>query len=97
MKRIRVMADYHTYPLWISIDDGFEDNINPENLPISKNLIAKFMNWAKQYDAILNLEDPASSDFPSKDAEQNFINEGKILSEQLQQELGNEYEVIFQS
>lgn len=95
MKKIRVMADYHTYPLWVSIDNDFENNINPENLPISADLIAKLMNWAKQYDSILNLEDPASSDFPSKE-EQNFMNEGKTLSVQLQQELGSAYEVVFQ-
>ncbi|WP_370463638.1 hypothetical protein [Pantoea sp. B9002] len=96
MKKIKLMADYGCYPLWGTTPDDFGD-ISPEDLSISSNLKDSLYSWAKRYDAILNMDDPASSGFKDKEEEEKFIKDGYELARNLQDELGNQYEVIYHS
>ena len=88
------MPDYDCYPLWHA---GGEDvgNINPDNLPLSKETVERLDRWAKAYDLTLNREDPPSSGFESEEASIKFDEEGQTLWKILQQELGPEYQVIY--
>lgn len=92
------MADYQCYPLWYTdiffCDDG--PNINPNKLNISEQLKIDLKDWASLYDGTLNMEDPASSGFISIEKENEFKKKGTILSNRLQQELGQGYKVIYQ-
>ena len=52
------------------------------------------MDWAKKYDATLNLEDPLNSGFATKELEFSFKKEGEHLLERLKTELGNSYYLV---
>lgn len=94
MRKIKLMADYQCYPLWgVALDDL--GDISPDELPISAELKISLNEWADRFDAILNLDDPASSSFNSAEEEELFINEGYKLAQRLRNELGAEYEIIY--
>lgn len=95
MNRIKLMADYGCYPLWGTTPDNFGD-IAPDLLPISIDLQESLQKWATRFEAILNIDDPASSGFKSKLEEDTFINDGHLLAQRLRDELGSEYEIIYQ-
>ena len=93
MIKIKLMPDYQCYPLW-GISENNLGNIDPKSLPISEGLISSLMDWAKEYDATLNLEDPLSSGFATKELELAFKKEGEYLLKRLRTELGNSYQLI---
>jgi hypothetical protein len=93
-EKIKLMADYQCYPLWWVNSDKAGD-IDPETLPLSQETISRLQKWADIYDAILNWEDPNSSDFPSLEAKAAFEKEGISLWKQLQEELAPNYEVVY--
>ncbi|WP_462172333.1 hypothetical protein [Pseudoalteromonas xiamenensis] len=88
MSSIKVMTDYHCFPLWHYGTDEVGE-IEPTSLPISKDLSSSLMAWAAEYDATLNEDDPASSGFLSSLAESDFIEKGLKLAQELKSELGN--------
>jgi hypothetical protein len=96
MKKIKLMADYECHPLWGTTPEDFGD-ISPKELPISLELQNSLNEWAKRFDAILNMEDPASSGFNSEAEEKLFIDDGYKLAQRLRNELGSEYEIIYHS
>ncbi|CAM3417695.1 CdiI immunity protein domain-containing protein [Bordetella sputigena] len=89
MKKIKLMADYHCYPVW-DLSGPYRD-IDPDELPISDNLKSRLMEWARTYDGILNMDDPAASDFETPEARRAFEACGRHLAEQLQKELGPDF------
>ncbi|MCE0828997.1 hypothetical protein LVQ78_23705 [Buttiauxella sp. A2-C2_NF] len=95
MKKIKLMADYGCYPLWGTTPDDFGD-IAPDLLPISTDLQESLQRWADRFEAILNIDDPASSGFKNELEEETFIKDGYVLAQRLRDELGSEYEIIYQ-
>lgn len=95
MKKIKLMADYQCYPLWLNSDDAF-GNIDPNSLPISNVLKNELNSWSDKYDETLNLDDPLTSGFATLDDERVFRKMGQSLKEKLQMKLGDDYEVIYQ-
>lgn len=93
-KRIKLMTDYNYYPLWDMDDVG---DIEPWELPLSEETIERLLNWQKIYDGIIDWDDPASAGFASVEEEIAFEREGISLWQQLQKELGDEYEVVYKS
>lgn len=91
-KKIKLMADYDSYPLWDMEDP---DNINPNELPLKQETIQSLLNWSKAYDNILNLDDPASSDFSSEREAEKFEKEGIKLWKRLHEELKENYQVFY--
>lgn len=96
MKRIKLMADYECYPLWIG-SDGEVGNIGPDFLPISDFLKNELNDWSDEYNKTLILDNPLESGFKTINEEIAFREKGKYLQERLQIELGNDYDVIYQS
>ncbi len=94
LKRIKLMPDYDCFPLWEMDDIG---EINPNELPLSQETINRLMKWKKIYDKLLNVKDPASSDFVNEDERIAFEKEGIYLWKQLQKELENQYKVYYRS
>jgi hypothetical protein len=90
MKTIKLMPDYGCFPLWKDSSDDI-GNINPDSLPISEALKAELLNWASEYDATLDHNNPSLSGFRSKNDERNFEVKGKNLHFLLQEELGESY------
>ncbi|HHH1591716.1 TPA: hypothetical protein ACPZUF_000416 [Yersinia enterocolitica] len=94
MKTIKLMADYGCHPLWETTPNDFGD-ISPNELPISIELQDSLKRWADRFEAILNMDDPASSRFKSTSEEEMFIADGYELAQRLRDELGSEYEIIY--
>lgn len=96
MKKIKLMADYECYPLWIDSDNEV-GNIDPDSLLISDSLKNELNKWSDDYDKTLNSDNPLESGFKTINEEIAFKEKGKYLQEKLQIELGNNYDVIYQS
>ena len=95
MKEIKIMADYQCHPLWGVQPDDFGD-ISPDDLPISLELKKSLHDWATRYDLTLKMDDPASSGFQNKILESIFIEDGRKLAIKLQEELGINYNIVYQ-
>jgi hypothetical protein len=97
---LRVMPDWHCWPIWnkraFDVDDELgEYNIDPANLPISPQLVEALNDWAARFDATLDPSDPASAGFPTETEERQFIDDGRGLARQLAVELGDEWCVAY--
>ncbi|MHC1710575.1 MAG: hypothetical protein AB9872_00230 [Solidesulfovibrio sp.] len=92
MRTIKLMADYQCYPLW-EASPGVVGNINPGDLPISSSLQQMLIAWAEKFTATLNMDDPPSSGFESEQEASEFRQEGEVLAQCLQEELGASYVV----
>lgn len=92
--RIKLWADYGCYPIW-RVDEV--DNIDPEELPLSKETMKRLNAWQEVYDQTLNQDYPPLSCFSNPQAEQNFKQEGIKLWKQLRLELEPDYEVFYEN
>lgn len=90
-ERLRLMADYRSWPLWR--DDG--DNVDPATLPISEALQARLTAWAARFDETLDDADPLMSGFFDDAAEQAFDADGHHLWAALRRELGEAWNVAY--
>lgn len=89
---LRLSAEIECYPTWLEFDDGI-DNVAPSSLPISPDLAAALDEWAVRWDAIYDMDDPASAAFDSEEDEQRFYRDGRTLAARLRSELGPEWTV----
>ncbi len=55
----------------------------------------RLLQWSEIYNQILNLDDPASSDFSSEEEAEEFEREGFRLWKQLQKELEPDYDIFY--
>ncbi|MBM7844978.1 hypothetical protein [Herpetosiphon giganteus] len=94
MQKLRLAADYCCYPVWWNDGIQFGD-IDPSELPLSPDLIADLMAWSDIFDAIYVDDDPVSSGFATRAAEQQFAEQGLALAQRLQAELGAEYQITY--
>lgn len=78
---IRVMSDYDCWPTW---DEETGRNIDPESLPITRQLVQQLNAWAARYDASLNSSDPSRSKMSDP---QGFAADGRLLADGLSREL----------
>jgi hypothetical protein len=92
MRRLRVSADYHAFPVW-DLDDG--GMVDASTLPIDDQLAARLQAWADRFDATLDMDDPTASGFASPDEETAFVADGRQLARALQVQLGSGFEVRF--
>ncbi|WP_085690281.1 MULTISPECIES: hypothetical protein [unclassified Pseudomonas] len=93
MNFIKLMPDYECHPLW-NMSPGEYGDIDPLDLPISDVLKSRLKVWATKYDETLDMNYPPNSGFKSKVLELVFKEEGKLLAELLQRELGAEYVIL---
>jgi hypothetical protein len=84
-KRIKVMADYSTYPLW-AMDEGLMGDFAPQELGVSDELSADLWTWANDFDASLNPDDPANSRW-SDERHMEHIERGIALARRIKYEL----------
>ncbi|MGW0858570.1 hypothetical protein [Streptomyces sp. NPDC002690] len=92
---LRVMADYECHALWIP--DAF-DNVSPRDplFGLTARLAERLEAWSAEFDAILVQDDPASSAFPSPEAEAAFWRTGEELARQASAELGPAWRVTYE-
>ncbi|GEM48192.1 hypothetical protein [Deinococcus cellulosilyticus] len=91
---LKVMTDYHCWPLWISTPQDYF-NVEPQDLNLPPELSQALIDWATDFDDILNMDDPASSAFPSPEAEEAFVVLGMELARQVKALLSERYEVMY--
>lgn len=65
MKLLKLMPDYQCCPLW-NMSPGEYGDVNPADLPISKELQLGLSRWAAVYDGTLNLAYPQPPDSRAK-------------------------------
>jgi hypothetical protein len=87
--KLRLSPDYFCSPLWLDdySDPDADPEVNPEDLPVSAKLGGDLWSWAREFDAILNENDPSRSEFPSAEAEIQFKKRGLELAQRLRVEL----------
>ncbi len=95
MPSIKVMADYNCWPLWAA--DGEIGDIDPVSVPLSVGLRKALLDWADAFDAILNHDDPAASDFASPEARDAFDRRGRELAQRVADELVGTCRVLYYS
>jgi hypothetical protein len=94
MRTIKLIAEYSCFPLWEIFDDAAKENLDPRELPISEELKFALFDWADKFDSTLDQNYPPDSCFASKAEEEAFEEEGEMLFQQLQRELGEDFEVL---
>ncbi|MEU5027167.1 hypothetical protein [Streptomyces milbemycinicus] len=95
MKRtVRLYTDYECYPVWIVSEEGL-DNVAPDSLPLSRQLIEDLDRWGDEYESTYNREDPAASGFTSEGAKRSFFERGKGLARRLRDELDETWGVSY--
>lgn len=92
MRKIKIMADYQCFPLW-EASPGVIGNIDPDGLPISHELEINLLEWANKYDLTLDEDYPPNSCFETPAEKIAFNDQGARLAKQLQEELGNQFEI----
>ena len=93
--RLKLMTDYHCFPLWGDTEEGY--NRDPNDLPLADELKSALHAWAASYDRTLNDDYPPDSGFPSPREEDAFEAEGLRLWQELQAQVGGAYEVVYYS
>ncbi len=94
MQKLRLAPEYCCFPLWWNDGIQFGD-LDPNELPLSPALVAELMQWSDTFDAIYNQDDFARSGFATLAEEQQFAEQGLILAQRLQAELGAEYQIEY--
>jgi hypothetical protein len=84
--RIKVMADFECWPLWWHPDYDI-GNVDPETLGLSPALCNDLTQWAAKFDAIVDRDDPTSPAFATVADEEEFHQQGRVLTARLQGEL----------
>lgn len=89
------MPEYECFPLWGYVNDEL-NNIDPDDLKISQNLKSDLNNWASKYESTYVEDNPIDSGFLSESEEKIFLEEGCVLRDRLQRELGCNYDITLQ-
>jgi hypothetical protein len=85
VRRIKVMTDYGTYPLW-AMDDDLIGEFAPNHLGVSLELENDLWSWAADFDMSLNVDDPANSHWPEERHRQH-LEQGLALARRIKQEV----------
>lgn len=88
MPNLRLSAEIECFPTWLEHPGGDLENVSPHELPISPSLAAALDGWAERWDAIYDMDDPASAAFASEAQERRFRADGAELAARLRAELG---------
>lgn len=92
--KIKMMADYESFPLWDLGPDG-PRNLDPSVMALSPGLQESLDAWARRYDATLDRHDPARSGFADRLEERAFDEDGLRLASRLKAELGDDSVVVY--
>jgi hypothetical protein len=84
---IKVIADYHCFPTWVSSDVGIDD-VHPSELGLPDELSAALMAWQEEFDATLNHDDPRASGFANDAAKEDFRARGLGLAREVKARRG---------
>jgi hypothetical protein len=89
---LRLSPEIQCHPTWLE-NDGDVENVAPEELPVSRELVAALNEWRDRWDATYDLADPMNSGFSSDAEEQRFWQDGEKAAARLGSELGPDWAV----
>lgn len=92
-RKIKLYAEYGCWPIW-GVNEIY--NSPPEKLPLCQETIARLNAWQDAYNSAYNSDySDEWGGFSSQEAYMCWKREGLKLWKQMQQELGQEYEVYY--
>jgi hypothetical protein len=92
-RHIKLMWDYHCWPLWEPGSDHY--TLEPDSLPLSETTKNRLLRWASIPDAKLDEVDyPPDINWTTAEIS-IFEAEGQMLQEILQCELGEGFQVTY--
>ncbi|RYF30453.1 MAG: hypothetical protein EOO23_05105 [Comamonadaceae bacterium] len=94
MINLRLASEYLASPIFCG-DLEKMGHIEVGDLPISKKLMIKIIEWDAEFQATFNDEYPPDSGFCSSDARRRHMAAGEELAQEIQQELGGGYAVKY--
>ena len=94
-KRIKVMAEYGSSGIFGLAPIEMVGMLSCESLGLSAELADDFGRWVGQSEAWLDMDDPRRPVEVPAAEEAAWLAEGKQLTERLQAELGEEWEVVY--
>lgn len=80
---LRLAPDYQCWPLW---DDESGSNVNPDNLALSADLVARIARWDAIYQKGYKPDDPLTSGFEDVTEERFWADEAEAIWEMLCEE-----------
>ncbi|MEU4419693.1 hypothetical protein AB0F81_03645 [Actinoplanes sp. NPDC024001] len=86
--RIKVMADYGCWPLWVwDPDERIFDTREPAELGLSASLVGRLEAWQQWHESMINIADPYDSRVVTEAEEKAFAEEGRLLAGRVSAEL----------
>jgi hypothetical protein len=103
MRKLILTPEWKCSPISIDYSDGFNDPwfdefgsvIEPEKLPLPKELIKEIWAWAEVFDTFLDWSDPGTPKYVDPTIKEDFFAKGEALANRIQLELGDDYLVRF--
>ena len=95
MITIKLMPDYHYWPLWWYEGTDEVGNINPKDLDLSSETLTLLEKWAEKFDSFINMEEPNVPVPISNDELELFEKDGIKIWKKLIEELQNRYKVVY--
>ena len=95
IKRIRVMLEYHCYPVWLyDENDDVIDTLLPEELR-NTELDAKFDDLQARYDSLFvnNTKEFSYKGFSSPEEKDKFMSDWQTAYDELVEAVGNRYPI----
>jgi hypothetical protein len=85
---IKVMADYHCWPLWVSNEHNelFATH-DPATLGLTASLVRRLVAWQQWYESMINIADPRDSRLVTPAEDIAFQKEGRLLAYRVAEEL----------
>lgn len=97
IKYIRLLLEYHTYPVWLYAEDGgVIDTLLPEELRDNVELEAMFDDIQDRYDALFidDAHEFSYIGFETPEAKKAFFYDLEKAVEKLKKELNGKYEIV---
>ena len=97
VKTLRIMLEYHCYPVWLYDEDGnIIDTLLPEELRSDSDLDARFDDLQTRYDALFtdNTHEFDYIGFKTEAEKNEFIEDWENSVEELREKTHGRYEII---
>lgn len=97
IKTLRLMLDYHCYPVWLYDDrGGIVDTLLPEELRSDKELDNKFDDLQARYDALFidNGHEFTFTGFKTEEERAKFLTDWQEAARELAEKTAGKYTII---
>ena len=97
IKKLRLMLDYHCYPVWLYDESGnIIDTLLPEELRSDTELDAKFDNLQERFDALFidNEHEFSFKGFQTEEEKQQFLKDWQSAVSDLRIKVAGKYEIV---